>query len=292
MDEQTRQSPGEPDARIEAAAVKTASPGESDSELSSSASGVARTCHFCGEKLKPGACFCNKCERYQPASTTEECRFCREWIPRGALHCNKCEKIQHGYRRFLPISSATVSAFAALISLVILFLSNLERFETKHSKTNVTLTGSKGDQLMVLVQNHGNQSAFLGGTWLRVAKDCGWDTLCPRSGGHQPGAKAQPVVVSRDILRLDVVDPAASLADPGLSAVELGQVKKVPIPRDVFPEGLLPNCDNFKELIPELRLCLGVEIREYGERGTHCEQIDETANLYKDYVWRRLNCRK
>lgn len=191
------------------------------------------------------------------------CRFCSEWIPAGAKRCNHCESFQEGYRSVLPLSAATVSALAALVSVVVLLFNTVtSQPEDPSSETRVELFDADSLHLYMRVVNTGNAPSFVGTGWMKVARECDWSddnqpALCGETWAEPPRGVIQLKVDRRD----GNIPPGARI----VSFERKGSLAAADRPEPDFPW-----CEGARERIAELDLCLVFEVLEHQEGGRRC----------------------
>ena len=110
-----------------------------------------RPCSGCGAELPKGARLCKECKTLRGA--TGECVVCRSPIREDAKKCTSCGSYQ-GIRRIFGVSSATLSAAAALVSVISLSITvaaNLPR-----SSTSAMLLGATKEAVLIGFDNSGS----------------------------------------------------------------------------------------------------------------------------------------
>lgn len=216
-------------------------------------------------------------------------------MPAGAGRCNRCETFQTGLRGLLPTSSATVSALSALLSLAILLISTLVGTTWwPSSDTHLLLIGADTAGVSFLVDNRGNRDSTLGSAWVRFAETCEWREDRCRTLQADPeeqadgGPRASPPA---GVLETRPGDTGFAIAEPGREVVSFNHVPDAStLPFVKYPNGLEENCTNLEELLPRLKLCLGVEVLEKGGDEFRCERISAPAAPHREYIRVRLLC--
>jgi hypothetical protein len=242
-------------------------------------------CYYCGTGHKTAIRYCAECKRYQPdppkstTSTVKPCEFCHELIPREAVKCNFCSGFQSGPGRWLPFSTGTLSTLSTLLALVLLLINT--HWLPDRSQTSLALVGYGPTNLLLRASNDGSKPSFLGPGWLTLVKDSDCLEACP-----EPGAKPDT-----GTMRLKATPPENAVIDPGHKPVSFEPVGQFDPQLDPPPV----TCEDLRDHIGSIRMCLTFEVTEYQESKRRCVPL-EVSDLgdfhYLELVWNVMGGKK
>jgi hypothetical protein len=101
---------------------------------------------------------CPVCGALQP--NAKPCRICRELINFDSKYCNTCKSYQ-GLFRYVSFSQTMVALMAAVLSLVLALIPQVDNFLRRESNTSFTVVGADGDAIYVRVMNSGRKPSII-----------------------------------------------------------------------------------------------------------------------------------
>ena len=205
------------------------------------------------------------------APRTVRCRFCAEWIPAEAERCNYCQSFQGGYRSLLPVSAATVSALAALVSVsVLLFNTVSNRPPEPTSHTRVELFDSDNLHLYARIVNTGTAASFVGSAWMKISEDCDWSADAPPALCEDPAAAPPPgvVLLKAEHRRQDGTFEPGGAIEPGGEVVSF--LLKGSLPAAERPDPDYDYASDPERRIDKLQLCVVFDVHEYRSESGRC----------------------
>jgi hypothetical protein len=115
-------------------------------------------CPGCAALLPKHARVCQVCKTLR--SATDNCKACLGPLTKGAKKCTICDSYQ-GIRRWFDFGSATLSAAAALVSVIALSIGVVSKVAKPISFTKAAIAGSTRDTILIGLVNSGNAASVV-----------------------------------------------------------------------------------------------------------------------------------
>lgn len=113
-----------------------------------------------------GEAKCPVCGALQP--NAKPCRICRELINFDSKYCNTCKSYQ-GLFRYVSLSQTMVALLAAVLSLLLALIPQVDNFLRRESNTSFTVVGADSDAIYVRVMNSGRKPSIIRNCSLAIA---------------------------------------------------------------------------------------------------------------------------